>query len=179
MSIIVSEITDLNQYLSVLNEAVESLRPKCCIHCGMANPRHHGHYDRKADRENPKSTSLNPIPILRFYCPHCKHTCSVLPECIPPRRWYLWSVQHMVLLLLALGNSLRAVASRASPSRSTCRRWWNRLQDRFLKHRDALCAKISELGQAIGFNDFWSRCFAKMPLSRAMLVCHLAGVVIP
>lgn len=179
MPIIVSGMTHLNQYLSIITEAIQSLRPKCCLHCGMLNPRHHGHYDRKADRENPDGHSLNPIPILRFYCAHCKHTFSVLPECIPPRRWYLWSVQHLVLLLLVWGNSLRTVASCTPPGRSTCRRWWNRLQDHFLKHRDALCALMSELGQAIHFNDFWNRCLAKMPFGQAMLICHLAGVAIP
>lgn len=179
MPIIVSGIATLEQYLFILQEAVESLRPKCCIHCGMLNLRHHGHYDRKSDRENSEEHSLNPVPILRFYCPHCKRTCSVLPECIPPRRWYVWSVQHIVLLLLILGNSFRVVASRASPSRSTCRRWWNRLKDRFLQHRDALSAQISKLGHAIDFNAFWNSCLAEISLDQAMLVCHLAGVVIP
>jgi Domain of unknown function (DUF6431) len=179
MTIIVSEITNLKQYLSVLKETLESFRPERCIHCGMLKPRCHGHYDRKADRENTDGNSLNPVPILRFYCAHCKHTCSVLPECIPPHRWYLWSVQHIVFIYLIAGKSLNAVETQVQPSRSTCRRWWNRAKDQFLLHRDALCTKITELGRAIDFNDFWKSWFTTMSLDQAMLVCHLAGVAIP
>src|SRR5687767_7978814 len=53
--------------------------------------------------------------------------CSVLPSCLPPRRWYLFSVQQAVLVLLLSGVSLRRCADIVGtlwgPARSTMRRW--------------------------------------------------------
>jgi hypothetical protein len=177
MVCIVAGILSLMQHLKILQETPELYSPKCCPHCGKLGVWMHGHYPRKADR-SPRG-ELNPIFIQRFFCPHCQKTCSVLPECIPPRRWYLWHVQQLIFLNLLSGKSLQAVSQLASPSRSTCRRWWDQLKDRFLLHRDALCAHISELGQAINFNHFWQLCLAQLSLDRAMLLCNLVGVVIP
>jgi transposase-like protein len=179
MRIIVAGITCLTQYLSLLHESVDSTRPERCFHCGLSKPRCHGHYDRKADRENAHPDSLNPIPIQRFYCPNCKHTCSILPECIPPHRWYLWCVQQAVMVYLLSGMSLQSVAKHAQLSRSTCRRWWSHFKDRFLQHHDTLCAKVSELGRSVDFNAFWRCCLDKISLGHAMWVCHDTGVTIP
>ena len=179
MQIIIPGITSLTQYLNTLIGAMGVFRPERCVHCTLLAPRRHGHYDRKPDRENSDSNSLNPIPIFRFYCAGCKHTFSILPECIPPHRWYLWSVQQMLLMNVLLGNTLHAIAAQMRPSRSTCRRWWNQLKDRFLQQRDALCAQCVDLGRSIDFHDFWNTCFTQMSLDHAMLLCHLQGVEIP
>lgn len=234
MRIIVAGITTLKQYLNVISEDTESLRPERCIHCGLAQLQHHGHYDRKPDRRRLNQHSLNPVPILRFYCRGCNRTCSVLPECIPPHRWYLWCVQQQVLMALLSGHSLRAVAKpeddiihqpntplgtspkneldnkepdfpvetppsppmdepthtaeftgddeqtpQQQPSRSTCKRWWNHLKDRFLQYRDVLRTHMSELGRSLDFNDFWQRYFATQSLSQAMLWCNNQGVFVP
>ncbi|MBK9442558.1 MAG: hypothetical protein IPN53_15175 [Comamonadaceae bacterium] len=36
----------------------------------------------------PSAKGCNPVPILRYLCNACKHTCSRLPACIAPRRWF-------------------------------------------------------------------------------------------
>ncbi|WP_226382967.1 DUF6431 domain-containing protein [Burkholderia mayonis] len=55
----------------------------------------HGCYDRKADRS--ADGQLNPVSVPRFRCPSCRRTCSRLPLCICPRRWYGWALQQQVL----------------------------------------------------------------------------------
>lgn len=176
MVCIVAGILLLTQHLKVLQESPEDYLPNYCPHCGKLGIWPHGHYSRKADR-SPKG-ELNPIFIPRFFCPHCQTTCSVLPECIPPRSWYLWCVHQVVLLNLLSNKSLHAVSQLVQPSRSTCKRWWNKFKDRFLLYRDALCAHMNELGCAIDFSHFWQLCFTHMSLDHAMLLCNLAGVAI-
>ncbi len=56
--------------------------------------------------KNNSDSSLNPLKIQRYYCPSCRKTMSVLPECIPRNRWYLWSVQQVILLLFVQGVSI-------------------------------------------------------------------------
>jgi hypothetical protein len=96
MQRIVAGITTLEQHVETTQKAAEVYRPKSCPHGGLEVVHQHGHYERKADRraEPPR---LNPIPILRYRCAGCRRTCSRLPECIAPRRWYDWSVQQQVL----------------------------------------------------------------------------------
>lgn len=103
----------------------ESYRPEKCP-CGHARVWCHGCYTRKPDRKDYCEPCLNPVPIPRFYCPECGCTCSVLPECIPPRSWYLWEVRQVIFLLLLAANSLgRTHASNGSrASRKTIKRWW-------------------------------------------------------
>jgi hypothetical protein len=218
---IMAGILTLVQHLSIQQENSKSYTPNCCPHCGKSTMWFHGYYSRKADRS--KMGELNPIFIPRYFCPYCQKTCSVLPECLPPRRWYLWCVQQLILKELILNKSLHSVSQSAtlpaekspesterldssekrlqksspetlakgleattgitgqsvSPSRSTCRRWWNHFKTKFLFYREALCAHISELGRHSDLNSFWSSCFSQMSLDRAMLLCHLAGVLIP
>jgi hypothetical protein len=107
---IIANIHSLAQHLKMMLQDPEHYKPGCCPHCGLDILWNHGVYLRKSDRLNPPSQSLNLIPIPRFYCDGCKRTCSVLPECIPPRRWYLWATQQMVLSLVLLGISYRKIA---------------------------------------------------------------------
>ena len=67
---------------------------------GLVGVWRHGHYRRKTDREGQEGVYLDPVPIPRFYCRHCQATCSRLPGCIAPRRWYSWLVQQAVLAVL-------------------------------------------------------------------------------
>lgn len=176
---IVAGITSLLQHRNTLKQEPEQYRPERCACCGMAGLWHHGHYDRKSDRENVPEDSFNPVPIPRFYCPHCHATCSVLPECIPPRRWYLWVVQALVLLKCLVGESLRKIHETTTPSRSTARRWFARLTEQFLIHRDTLCTHLDHLSCHTNLNTFWPLCLSSIPFSKAMLICHQAGVLIP
>ena len=182
MRYIVPEVVSLLQHLTLLKINQELYRYERCPHCGLLGMWRHGHYDRKSVRQSRSEGSeqiTNPIPIYRFFCPGCKKTCSTLPECIAPRRWYSWSVQQAVLLLSLAGNSLSKIAKKHSLSRCTVRRWMARCKERFRQHKDALCNHFPELGRTAGFADFWQSCCGKMALSRAMYFCNVSGVDIP
>ena len=90
---IVAGITTLEQHLEVLSSQPETYRPRCCPHCGLKILWQHGRYSRKADRRITRPL-LDPVPICRYRCAGCRRTCSRLPECIAPRRWYHWLVQQ-------------------------------------------------------------------------------------
>lgn len=183
MRTIVPDILNLAQHAKVLEEEPKRYHPDHCAHCGHLILWQHGYYPRKSDREHSIQESLNPVLIPRFFCPNCKRTCSVLPECIPPRRWYLWIKQQKILLQLLLGGSLNAAhqsqAPPCRPSRSTIKRWWHSLQEQFQQQRDALCAHLGALAKKIDFTAFWSHCLEHIALSKAMLICHQSGVIIP
>jgi len=176
---IVAGILSLIQYQKSLINEPDRYLPEKCLCCGVAGLWRHGHYDRKADRQGTAEESLNPISILRFFCPHCRKTQSVLPECIPPRRWYLWEVQQVVFLLLLAGKSIYAIAQEVTPSRSTIKRWFIRLAERFHFHKDALCNRFIALGRNENLEGFWAACFQILSLSEAMRFCHVSGISIP
>lgn len=174
---ILTDITSLMQYLTILWK--KEVTTDQCPHCGMSGLWRHGGYPRKADRSSNGSDSLNPIFIQRYYCRHCHKTCSVLPECIPPRRWYLWDVQQMVLALYIVGTSLRRIAKQSTPSRYTVSRWIKRFKEQFFLHKDALCHHRVDLGRTTDITDFWNVCFNHFSLAKAMRLCHVAGVTVP
>lgn len=106
MQVILSGFDCLNQHIKQLNEDPDCYRPSRCPSCGKAGLWCHGRYPRWPGR-NLDDRHLNPVFIPRFICPECGKTCSVLPECIPPRRWYLWAIQQMVLSAIVVGRSIR------------------------------------------------------------------------
>ena len=175
---IVADILSLIQYLATLGQESERYRLEYCLCCGKAGVWFHGCYPRKADRSNPED-SLNPIMIQRFYCFGCKRTCSVLPECIPPRRWYLWEVQQIAFLLWLAGKSVYAIAKEILPSRFTVSRWIKRFKERFNLHQATLRSYDAQLGRHCDFVPFWQSCLQKMHLGAAMRLCHVSGVLIP
>ncbi len=132
---IVPDIPNLPQHLALMFSDPERYRPAACSACGLARPWSHGTYTRKSDRSLTGEGPGNPIPIPRFICrePACRHTCPRLPSCIPPRRWHLWEVQQIVLLLALTETSLSALAHhfapRNGPARSKLRRWKAWLSD--------------------------------------------------
>ena len=175
---IIPYITSLQQYKNLLHNKTITRLEKCP--CGKLAPHKHGTYSRKSDRTNSAEESLNPIKIQRYYCPGCKKTCSVLPECIPPRRWYLWEIQQCALLLICIGNSFSAAEKKLFLSRQTIRRWYRRFEEQFILHKDTLCSRFSEFGKiAIDLNFFWQEALKKIRLSEAMWLCHIAGITIP
>ena len=178
MTHILADILSLTQYQEWLNKESKQHRLTHCPHCGKARLHLHGHYPRKSDR-SAAGQSLNPILIQRYYCPACKKTCSVLPECIPPHRWYLWETQQIALVLILSGQSICAIAKKIMPAQRTIARWMARFRDQFHIHKDALCNHIAALGRTIGFTDFWLTCLKTMSLSKAMRICHVAGGFIP
>jgi len=176
---ILTGIDTLEQHQCHLQQAPDDYRPPQCPSCGKAGLWRHGCYGRKADRGSPASRTLNPVPVPRFRCRHCRGTCSTLPECIPPRRWYLWSVQQAALQLLLTAVSLLAASARLVPSRKTLRRWWRGFRDGFAQHAGCLRARLPALGRTAGFGAFWQVCLTQLPLSRAMAWVRQDGATVP
>lgn len=179
MACIVPNILSLVQHLKTLKEKSEKYKIEKCPTCGQCGLWHHGARHRKSDRENDAKSTLNPVPILRFYCPTCHHTCSVLPECIPPHRWYLWAIQAASLLLVFSGESVNKISQTMLPSRWTIRRWVLRLQDQFSIHALYLKMTWSWLGYKTLLSEFWRAIVEKIPFSTAMLVLNNHNVVVP
>jgi len=180
MQIILPDILTLEQYKFKQSERLESIRPANCCNCGMAGLHCHATYKRQSDRENKEKDSLNPILIQRYICPNCRKTCSVLPECLPPRRWYPWLIQEAVLLARLFGMSLNEISKQHIPSRSTCKRWWEWLAQRSNDFTHQLRSLFPDaLGRCPDFHSFWTTCIDKMNLSKAMWYCHQSGVIIP
>ena len=98
MGRIVPGVCSLKQHREALAEEPGRYRPERCPRCGKAGLWAHGAYPRKADREGVAAASHNPVAIPRFFCPCCRGTCSRLPECVAPRRWYGWARQQGVLV---------------------------------------------------------------------------------
>jgi hypothetical protein len=176
---ILAEITSLEQHIQHLADFPQEYRPSQCPHCYKAGVWIHGYYGRTADHNERTGGRLNPIPIPRFFCPHCRKTCSTLPECIPPRRWYLWTIQQVFILSLLTGGQLPSVSPSRCPGRVTIGRWWNWLKEKFPLHADTLRARDPDLGRVSGFHEFWRACLDKMPLSEAMYWLHKNGLTIP
>jgi hypothetical protein len=180
MTFILPGILSLIQHIDTLRKAPESYRPKSCP-CGHSRVWNHGYYTRKPAGKDLDQPSLNPVRILRFYCPECHCTCSVLPECIPPRSRYLWEVRQIVFLLLLAGNSIsRTHAANGSlATRATITRWWRSFNDCFLDFSLPLRLHFPCMGRHAGFSEFWSACLALRPLSTAMRLLHEDGVSVP
>lgn len=181
MSFILPRIFSLDQHLEVLRKDPEAYRPERCPGCRHTNVWSHGCYTRKPDRKDLDEPSLNPVPILRFFCPECRSTCSVLPECIPPRSWYLWEVRQVIFLLLLAGNSIGSTtASNGSrASRKTIKRWWQSFNDGFQSFSFHLLRHFPCMGRHDGFTKFWTACLALRPLSSSMRLLHEEGLPVP
>lgn len=176
MPIILTEIQSLDQHHYTLLKKPSDYRPTCCKGCGKLKLWLHGFYTRKARCEEGYG---NPALIPRFLCPHCLLTCSVLPEYIPPKRWYHWAIQEVVLRLLLSGSTYNGVLdvlynlyfdrqNLVEPSISTLHRWWSRFKSDYLKSRFCLCNYFPSLGITNELSTFWLSCLEKMHLSSAM-----------
>ncbi|KVZ42219.1 DUF6431 domain-containing protein [Burkholderia ubonensis] len=174
---IVHAFLTLEQHLRAIVTTPQSYHPGRCPHCGRACLWAHGFYERKADRS--RGGTLNSVPVPRYCCTACRRTCSRLPLCICPLRWYGWALQQLVLTLILFGVSLRRVAAVVGVDRRTVRRWWCWL----VRHSDdfafVLRSRFPELGRAADTISFWRTCFALMPLSRAMAWLDLDGLDVP
>jgi hypothetical protein len=179
MKRIVASILTLQQHLDSLSRQPILYRPTACPNCSFGKLWCHGCYERKADRQSLSSESLNPIPIPRYLCRGCGHTCSRLPECIAPRRWYHWTIQQAIILMLLSGCSLCGCSRWCGLDRRTLRRWWSGLNARHHVFQWFLRARFPELGRSVDFADFWRLCLQAMPLSQAMAWLDGEGVIVP
>lgn len=180
-TIIIAGISKLANYIIELPK-LQVCRD--CPKCGISDSLHaHGSYYRKCNRHAESGKSLNPIKVLRFLCKFCHITCSPLPECIPPRRWYLWEVQQLVIQERLLGKSWRSISRKFKIARSTCRRWFQDLHDKFPMHADTLRNVPGKLAQHLvhcfDVKSFWQSCLTHIDFARAMFLCHNAGIKIP
>lgn len=167
MNRILGTITTLDQHFVELANGGDAYRPANCPHCQVGGLWHHGCYHRKADRSADSSESRNPVAILRFLCNACLRTCSRLPACIAPRRWYDWAIQQVVLLLLLSGASLHQGCRQTGRSRSTVRRWQDWLHARSAQFAFFLRSRLPELGR-LPEPNFWFQVIASMSLTDAM-----------
>jgi len=174
---IVFAFPTLEQHLRAVRSTPQSYRPQACGHCGGTCLWCHGCYHRKADRS--AVATLNPVPVLRFRCPACRRTCSRLPLCICPRRWYDWALQQQVLLLLLIGAPLRRVSAVFALSFDTVQRWWRWLQTHSATSMFHLRSRFAELGRTTDTAAFWLTCFARMPLCEAMAWLEQDGLDVP
>jgi hypothetical protein len=165
---IVPGILTLAQHIRLVADEPEKYRPSHCPHCQAGRPWGHGRYWRKADRREDARPSLNPVAVLRFFCRSCEGTCSRLPECIAPRRWYDWAVQQAVLALLLTGCSVRQCAACTRRARRTVQRWGAWLFERESAFAFFLRSRFAELGRAGQGATFWLGVLQMMSLSRAM-----------
>lgn len=173
---IIADILELPQYLELIKNDRSQLRPKTCPYCPHHFVHFHGCFPRKPDRTN---SQLNPIPIFRFRCPECRRTCSVLPECISSRRWYMWLDQEVAIKDVAKDESFRKSARQSLPSRQSIARWWYRLVEQFEEHHQHFRVCYAELGKIITCKDFWVTLLKKISLSKAMLSLIQAKMAIP
>ena len=179
MNRILSSVTTLLQHLDAIATNSEIYRPLLCPYCGCGGLWHHGCYYRKADRRPTDSTnSLNPVPILRYLCHACKHTCSRLPACIAPRRWFDWVMQQLVFLMLLAGNSVRLCSDCSKCARSTVRRWRDWLGERGDTFTFWLRSRFPELGRHPDKDAFWCHVMQNMTLMQAMACCD-QGLDVP
>ena len=164
MNRILRTIATLDQHFEEIANGGGAYRPANCPHCQAAGLWHHGCYHRKADRSEARR---NPVAILRFLCNACLRTCSRLPACIAPRRWYGWAMQQVVLLLLLGGGSLHQGCRQTGRSRSTARRWREWLHARSAQFTFFLRSRLPELGR-LPEPDFWCQVIGCMSLTEAM-----------
>lgn len=165
---IVGSISSLAQHLFTIATDAERYRPAACPHCRCAGVWRHGCYHRKADRGTGGGDSLNPVAVLRFLCRACARTCSRLPACIAPRRWYDWVVQQAVLLLLLGGVSLHHCARCSGCDRRTVRRWRDWLRRRSEEFSFFLRSRWPELGRLADHESFWRNVIDSVSLQQAM-----------
>jgi transposase-like protein len=174
---IVHAVLTLEQHLRAVVSTPQSYRPDRCPHCGFGNLWGHGFYDRKADHSS--HAELNPVPVPRFRCRACNRTCSRLPLCICPRRWYAWALQQLVLSLMLFGLSLRCTAAVTGLSRHTVRRWWAWLRECTQDFAFLLRSRFPELGRTGDTASFWQTCFRLMSLDKAMAWLDRDGLSVP
>jgi len=167
MNRILGTITTFDQHFDEIANGGDVYRPANCPHCRSAGLWHHGCYHRKADRSADVSESRNPVAILRFLCNACLRTCSRLPACIAPRRWYDWAMQQVALLLLLAGASLHQGCRQTGCARSTLRRWRSWLQARSAQFTFILRSRSPELGR-LPEPHFWPQVLSRMSLACVM-----------
>lgn len=168
MQRIVASITSLDQHLEALEANSDVWRPDACPQCRGTRLWSHGCYHRKADRGVGGKQSRNPVAVPRYLCRGCMCTCSRLPLCIAPRRWFDWAMQQTVLALLLAGCSVHRCARCTCRARRTVRRWRDWLGQRGETFAFCLRSRFAELGRSAEGDSLWRNVLDSMGLAQAM-----------
>ena len=176
---IVPDIETLEQHKHEMDHNRERYRPSCCPTCQFKTLWIHGSYDRYPDRGLDSDGEFNPSPIPRYLCPQCGVTCSRLPACIAPRRWYTWWVQQQVLIAVLLGTSIRAVSREWMPGRNTIRRWSTWLYRHNRRYRFSLAIYFPSLERHPHWSSYWYHAISTIGLDKLMRCLDNQGVRIP
>lgn len=177
---IIAGIKTLSKHLEKLKSNRDDYCPSSCKKCCGLVIHSHGCYYRKASRDSHLDDADNPIPIPRFRCKGCGITFSCLPECIPPRRWYTWSVQEEALSQLLTLKNFTQGAKKLVPSRRTLSRWWDAWKRDHPVYADLIQAQYPTLGRLTAkFGDFWRTCLSRFTLANVMRVLYNQGAPVP
>jgi len=178
---ILSEILTFRQHLEALFRTPEKYKPSHCPYCHCIKLWSHGFYPRKPDRIHTSQYSQNDLAVARFKCTDetCGRTCSTLPECFAPRRWYPWINQQWCLWFLLMGYSVNQVDAIFPMARSTIVRWKNWLDDRFNLFHRYLKNKFPEFGYIENKVSFWVNWLDQYSLSQAMVYLNNQQVIVP
>ena len=166
---IVASISSLSQHQDTLAHDPARYRPDCCPRCGFGTLWRHGRYYRKADRA-PHEGPHEPAAVPRFRCTGCGATCSRLPACVAPRRWYDWRVQQQALRALAVAGSVRAAARVAGIGRHTVRRWRDWLTQRGAVFAFHLASRFPDWARVPDLGAFWRETLVGRSLPEVMTV---------
>lgn len=178
MAIILKNILTFQQHLETLEKEPERYCPDHCPHCNWTAFTGHGCYSRKPDRFH-DNDNANDIPIPRFKCKNCGRTCSTLPECIAPRRWYPWGLQQWCLSCVLEGWSMSRLCSVHIMGRSTISRWKAWLNQTFNDYQQQLCQDFPQFGYFSDLKTFWTHWFKQHSLSHAMAYLNQQGWIVP
>ena len=174
----IGSVHTLAQHFLTLHIDPSAYRPKRCPQCKHGVLWAHGVYYRQGDRSLISENRCVLIPVPRFCCPHCNTTCSRLPACLSPRRWYPWSAQGLAQLLVLAGTPLTRIREWVGASADTIRRWRVRLAERTKTFEFHLRSVFPDLGRHGQRDAFWSAALREPGLSEAMVtVCRLGEAV--
>ena len=178
---ILSDKHTFRQHIEALFRTPEKYKPSNCPYCACIKLWCHGFYPRKSDRIHTGADSHNDLPVARFKCTDetCGRTCSTLPECFSPRRWYPWINQQWCLYFLLMGYSINQVNELFPMARSTIVRWKNWLEERFTQFHCYLKNEFPEFGYFEDSLIFWTYWLEKYSLSHAMVYLNNQQVIVP
>ena len=178
MNRILGAITTLGQHFDEIAKGGEIYRPLNCPHCQAGGLWRHGFYHRKADHCAACDAPRKLVPVARFLCKSCCVTCSRLPACVAPRRWYGWGIQQIVLLLMLAEISVSQCSRSTHRARSSVRRWRDWLHERSDGFALALRSRFAELGKLSDFAAFWRHVMNELSLAQAMAWLD-KGLIVP
>lgn len=136
MPIVYCSSVAVNPNLDVKSEyeqAVRTLKPIDipCIYCPSTKTHAHGTYPRRPFTFHEKRELWD---IHRRHCPTCRRTFALLPSILAPYARFVIHAQDLAAAKIAEGGRYEHVACHMdehgiSPSESTLRRWFLRMQE--------------------------------------------------